>query len=960
VGIFLLVFFLTFSIFVAKLGLATNTRKDMKYRINATKSTDSNPKPDARKTINAWVNGRPQGNWRETQGNKQDLIDLINQGYAYSFNCVTWELNGTKPQYSLKECWGFGIDIDSGIKQDWREIPEFLLSDAAFIHRSPSYKQETKKYRLLYFFNEPISDFNSLKDILIYRMQTAGIAVDESCKDVTRFFYGNRFGDAGVEFCNLNRTVNVSEELSKARSYLESKKQNNAPRRAKREESMNNEDNLTTRILTKINDFFRDALAGDIDSLYPGWQLEAKPVAIDEGMIAKWHCSNPFSETNSSKTSLSITWYDNGLPPVFSDRGIEGRGGSCLDWFYLQRRDKLNPKTELPLEISTRSWNTNAKDFYKFHKMGDLDLRQLTRKAGYDREELAAQFWKESNIIVVANGITTYWHYEERLKYWHLINPDTVKCLIQNHLTENTEDVSLLELESLGRFVSKARLKYGESITTEELLSKQQFYYNFTNGILVNGELREHDPKYFCTMPARVSYIPSEIRKEGIKDIAFKVFSTYFPYDNDAQIIEDFAKLIVHGKQHVPQRYLAAFGQSGSGKSACLSYLHKIFYAVNPTAENGFSKESLSSLAGKIASVDKFSTNTFLSSQASKYHVMLVDEAQYISRDALAKLNTDITEVDAKGAIRSINEKFQPVHKVVVPQLLILTAESAPFRDSVTDGEFRRMIQLKPHEKSLAERGLLEGRFWEKLEESFADWISYLADCYSDCQPIIGKYFLLDPILDKRNKETQRNSSDHYGFIEDRIIFDSEGRMTRDELVEAYIEYSYGKPAEMVNLRENDRRAILVKLSKMIVKEGAIAAQFREGDNRPRGFKGVRLAKQDDLKAFEMVYEVKDEPQDAPQESKEEETVQPDSVQVEIDFGDTAIDSPVSPDPGNQSNRPDVGRRGTATGEKATKGFNQKSTSKKKNILADIDPADMEEIDFDSWFSGNGNGKHKT
>lgn len=819
-------------------------------------STAANPKPDARKVVNRYVDGKPQGAWRDRELTREEFITELNKGYAFSFNTLNVDTSAEKPRYSLKEAWGFAIDIDTLTPgKTWRDLPEGVLRDVGLVYQSPSYTEENQKCRLLYFFTEPVSDFKALKEIVCDRMALVGVSkekADESCKDVTRFFYGNRFGDAGVMMRDDAIAINPSELLSEIRSRQGEKVSTRV--------TGNSSDTVTEKVLRLINDYFVEELKGDIERLYAGWDLEAKEVPTSEGQINRWHCSNPFSETNQSRTSLCITWFDNGLPPVFNNQGIEGCGGSIIDWHWLVKRKKLNPQSELPVQMSKRSWRSALDDLCDAIGMEKIDLRTLgSNRQAIDRQAIAEEFWSEGIYKVIRNGAVSFWAYDEKHKYWQSHSKDSFRMDVLAWLETKYPDFKMAELMGMISYIIESAKKQEAALYIDEFLASQQNCYNFKNGVLVDGVLHPHSPEYWTTYAPTFDYIPPHLRAADVEKIARGVFSTYFPYDNDAQILIDFSKLIVHGKQHKPRKYLTAFGNSGTGKTECFMLLCALYHETS--GQSG------------LISADDYFGNSFNYASAATWKVLLLDEAQTLNSAAMRRITADVTSVTERGAVRSINAKYQPVSKQVVPQLILLTAEHNPLGNSTLDGLYRRQIMLKPRDTSLQSAGLLQERFWEQLTNPtvWASWVSYLADCFDETDEIVRKYEVLDEVRQARCDEAHRDNSDLLSFIEERLVFDPSSRLTREELSDAYFTYSTGKPPEMAGIREFERRQALTQLGKKLATKGVKTSQFNIGGVRKRGFVGVRLANEAEVvpmdTSFEKPVEVLNEPPETPQQN---------------------------------------------------------------------------------------------
>jgi len=136
-----------------------------------------------------------------------------------------------KQKYEFREQQLFLSDLDNAAKDKSRlpdseyisydrlgEILEKYHLPAALIYESFSSKPDFKKFRVGFLLDEPVTDENERKKIIAVLMEIFGKAVDTSCGNIDRIFYGSKPNSIRyAEFDTVKKEVflKLYEELCK-------------------------------------------------------------------------------------------------------------------------------------------------------------------------------------------------------------------------------------------------------------------------------------------------------------------------------------------------------------------------------------------------------------------------------------------------------------------------------------------------------------------------------------------------------------------------------------------------------------------------------------------------------------------------------------------------------------------------------------------------------------------------
>jgi hypothetical protein len=116
------------------------------------------------------------------------LAVAIYRGYGF---CPVYE--GTRKQSNFRRSWHIAFDLDSASLAQAQAL-DWVDYFASFGYTTPSHTAERPKCRIVFVFDQPISDTVRYRDLyhaLAWRFQTDGIETDPACKDLLRLYFGS-------------------------------------------------------------------------------------------------------------------------------------------------------------------------------------------------------------------------------------------------------------------------------------------------------------------------------------------------------------------------------------------------------------------------------------------------------------------------------------------------------------------------------------------------------------------------------------------------------------------------------------------------------------------------------------------------------------------------------------------------------------------------------------------------
>jgi hypothetical protein len=282
------------------------------------KSTRSKPKPGNIANSGKKQHGADGYYWLTVQASLPAIVALIEGGYILRYGV---KIGGTDYQNHFQEASFVYLDFDLG-RSPQESIEQF--NDSAFcIYRSPGWDGQNNKHRVVFRLSQVVKHKSDIQ-ALLHALIKAYPDSDPSCVDPARICFGSFYP---VIWTNFTNTLDI-DKFSRSEEYLnfqatlnqiESKALNPA-------EDVRHHKDL---IKCLVGDFEGDMNAF-LKSLGLTYEFNFKKVVADfDGL--KWEGRNPFSETNSTGTSLVASVKDGRI--LFYDRA-SGEHGCSIFGFY--------------------------------------------------------------------------------------------------------------------------------------------------------------------------------------------------------------------------------------------------------------------------------------------------------------------------------------------------------------------------------------------------------------------------------------------------------------------------------------------------------------------------------------------------------------------------------------------------------------------------------------------------
>jgi hypothetical protein len=157
--------------------------RNRKIRVYLNKSRTSKIPPDATEADWAKFHSR----WRSAQLTAREMAIEIYRGHS-----IAHLHEGRKRKECWREAWYVALDFDTEDEKsslDYLSEQEYIKWFASFAHTTPSHKEDAPRARVVWIFEEPISQFDEYEELykaMLYHFPWA----DQSTKDPARFFYG--------------------------------------------------------------------------------------------------------------------------------------------------------------------------------------------------------------------------------------------------------------------------------------------------------------------------------------------------------------------------------------------------------------------------------------------------------------------------------------------------------------------------------------------------------------------------------------------------------------------------------------------------------------------------------------------------------------------------------------------------------------------------------------------------
>jgi hypothetical protein len=295
-------------------------------------------KPDADAPL---LKKNRKGMWHMSTMTLRQFASFIESG-------GTWRPGINQTSNAAKDVESLGlIALDFDGKEGRERYTEFEDS-IAMTYRTLSWSEENpNKERVVFVLSRPVNKEEYVR--LVKGLMTQFKSADAACTDAIRFFFGSAHP--------VTRLKEVTLDVEKYLKIFpaEVAKKSRAKAAAKSEEPKEKKEKSKGDFMTPAEFVYRDVLMrkldGDVEALYCLYNHEFKERTPDaEDSVLKLEGGNPFSATDSTRTSFVVTQMEGQLP-IWHDRsknaGSEndfnhGNGGSFFEYWFKLHKDFKN------------------------------------------------------------------------------------------------------------------------------------------------------------------------------------------------------------------------------------------------------------------------------------------------------------------------------------------------------------------------------------------------------------------------------------------------------------------------------------------------------------------------------------------------------------------------------------------------------------------------------------------
>ncbi len=190
----------------------TNNYSGKHHNYNITQSTASNRRLEKifefginRKLYNKQRLDDDTPNWETKEGTIDNIAEAILNGYGF----MTGVLKGNRADQNVVSFGAIALDIDDGLTLEQAKQHPFISKHCGLIYTSASHQKQKKKhgsdtwieprdrYRVVFVLPETITDL-SLWSYLYQVISEQIPEADPSCKNISRYFYGNTEAEISI------------------------------------------------------------------------------------------------------------------------------------------------------------------------------------------------------------------------------------------------------------------------------------------------------------------------------------------------------------------------------------------------------------------------------------------------------------------------------------------------------------------------------------------------------------------------------------------------------------------------------------------------------------------------------------------------------------------------------------------------------------------------------------------
>ena len=530
----------------------------------------------------------------------QDFADFLKKGHTiYAGVFIEGVTSACKKQVDYSRLISVDCDFPSVLLDDVRQDP-FVKQYGAIAH--PSYRavlDNLYKFHLYFITDRNINadEYRKIWKVITLKL---GLDIDESKKGAENLFYGSLHDPI---ILNEDAYLPVTELLEEFESKfgnnksVEKSQQKNSVSNGKRKEldfwrSQTNDssDGITKDNLQHIWSGLLEKHNGDILEagkavcFEKAYKLNLRSASISDeekelGIIMKLEGCNPFHpSTTGEGDSFVISFFDNGLPPVFYDRsctykefvnGRERNGGSIISYWK-----GINPKLYKDVE--------GGKEYQKMiHALCDeLKIERFNFKTKIKAEEIydALREFLADKVYRLGWDESHFFHYRTQSKTWayasstsYLYSTLIKPFIVSEFGLKVAEDPKVIRLVST--WLSNHDFEVLDC-TLEERLR----YTPFTNGFF-DIETKELIPeKIDAYNQHRITFDYFDVSDDNETIQRFKKYWGHWLKDNElGDLLLNWIILNAQRQAYKTGMMVGLVGDSGIGKSAFGALIHGLF-----------------------------------------------------------------------------------------------------------------------------------------------------------------------------------------------------------------------------------------------------------------------------------------------------------------------------------------------------------------------------------------------
>ncbi|NEP96595.1 hypothetical protein [Okeania sp. SIO2F5] len=479
------------------------------------------------------------------------------------------------------------FDFDNG-----ETIKEVVTNDRdniiAMVKPSASYTDEKQKFHVICVLSKVITDVKLYEKIYKHYLKNYFKTADKACFSPHQFFYGTtKNNTAKIYLPEYYEKIDVDMKLVDVEiveSSLVKSVSVDVSKQIHKPEKLEKTDISYTKYLEEQ----LSEIVNDPNELFFLHKHDFKPTSVDDKKLtAKYHGSNPFSPTDSSKTSFVVSYREGELLPVWYDRSNnvdnERSGGNFVEYVRQSYKNLYNQELNFKEAVNKITEHFGLPE-YKFNS-GKLSKEDFAIHCETNKENLSQIFLNYAKGRIY--GMRDTWNtklgeyfYLQDDYCWVVGNFSKFMKQFFSYLKE--VDISIIPKNNefefydfASTFCSKTMNLYGEMkssppIENDEYVAFKNGYYSlsekrFVGDVLDVFNLTAYGFEYNDISDIRAANVLAE----------WKEYCNLSYSDNktNAELFYIWSLLNVLGVAYRTENHVGLTGTAGSGKSTNLDLL---------------------------------------------------------------------------------------------------------------------------------------------------------------------------------------------------------------------------------------------------------------------------------------------------------------------------------------------------------------------------------------------------